>query len=54
MKIVISGSSKGRLKIQADTKQENAKAVLHELKKTTRKLRRLLKDGYEIDLTLNS
>lgn len=55
MKIILTGNSKGRLKIQTDSNQEDSKVILYELKKTTRKLRRLFhKNGFEINLTLTS
>lgn len=55
MKITIEGNSKERLRIKTDSNQENTEAIMFELKKTTRKLRRLFgKNGFEITLTLVS
>lgn len=55
MKITIEGNSKERLRIKTDSNQENTEAIMFELKKTTRKLRRLFgKNGFDITLTLVS
>lgn len=55
MKITIEGNSKERLRIKTDGNQENTEATMYELKKTTRKLRRLFgKNGFEITLILVS
>ncbi len=52
MEISIKSNSKKRLEIRTYGKQEETKAILDELKKTTRKWRRLLKEGYEINLVI--
>lgn len=54
MKIIIKGNSKKRLEIRREGNREETEAVIHELRKTYRKLRRLLKNGFEIDMTISS
>lgn len=54
MKIIIKGNSKKRVEIRREGNREKTEAVIQELRKTSRKLRRLLKNGFEIDLTISS
>lgn len=54
MKITAKGNSKTRVKVTSDVRPENVEPVLREIRKMSRKLRHLLKNGYEIDLTISS
>lgn len=54
MKITVKGNSKKRLKVTSDERPEDVEPVLQEIRKMPRKLRHLLKNGYEIDLTISS
>lgn len=54
MKITAKGNSNERLKVTSDERREDVEPVLREIRKTSRKLRHLLKNGYEIDLTISS
>lgn len=54
MKITVKGNSNERLKVTSDERPENVEPVLREIRKMSRKLRHLLKSGYEIDLTISS
>lgn len=54
MKITVKGNSNERLKVTSDERREDVEPVLREIRKMSRKLRHLLKNGYEIDLTISS
>lgn len=54
MKIIVKGNSNERLKVTSDERREDVEPVLQEIRKMSRKLRHLLKNGYEIDLTISS
>ena len=54
MKITVKGNSNERLKVTSDERREDVEPVLQEIRKMSRKLRHLLKNGYEIDLTISS
>ena len=54
MKITVKGNSNERLKVTSDERPEDIEPVVREIRKMSRKLRHLLKSGYEIDLTISS
>lgn len=54
MEITVKGNSNERLKVTSDERREDVEPVLREIRKMSRKLRHLLKNGYEIDLTISS
>ena len=54
MKIIVRGNSNTRLKVTSDERTEDVKLVIREIRKMSRKLRHLLKNGYEIDLMISS
>lgn len=54
MKITVKGNTNERLKVTSDERREDLEPVLQEIRKMSRKLRHLLKNGYEIDLTISS
>lgn len=54
MKIIVRKNSNERLKVTSDERTEDAKLVIREIRKMSRKLRHLLKNGYEIDLIISS
>lgn len=54
MKIIVRGNSNTRLKVTSDERPEDVKLVIREIRKMSRKLRHLLKNGYEIDLMISS
>lgn len=54
MKITVKGNSNEKLEIRADEGLDKAEPILQEIRKMSRKLRHLLKNGYEIDLTISS
>lgn len=54
MKITVKGKSNERAEITSDKRQEEVEQVLLEIRKMYRKLRRLLKNGFEIDLMISS
>lgn len=54
MKITVKGNSNERLKVTSDERREDVEPVLREIRKMSRKLRHLLKNEYEIDLTISS
>lgn len=54
MKITVKGNSNEKLEIRADEGLDKAEAILQVIRKMSRKLRHLLKNGYEIDLTISN
>lgn len=54
MKITVKGNSNGKLEIRADEGLDKAEPILQVIRKMSRKLRHLLKNGYEIDLTISN
>lgn len=52
MKVTMKGNSKERLTITTDERTKETEATIREIKKTSRKLRRLFKDGFEINLMI--
>mgnify|MGYP003371130343 CR=1 FL=1 len=54
MKITVKGNTNERLEIRADEGLDKAEPILQAIRKMSRKLRHLLKNGYEIDLTISS
>lgn len=54
MKIIVRKNSNERLKVTSDERTEDAKLVIREIRKMSRKLRHLLKNRYEIDLIISS
>lgn len=53
MNVEINGNSKERLQIKVDNNRLETHAVIREIQKTTRKLRRLLKNGFEISVSVS-
>ena len=54
MKITVKGNSNKKLEIRADEGLDKAEPILQVIRKMSRKLRHLLKNGYEIDLTISN
>lgn len=54
MKITVKGNSNEKLDIRADEGLDKAEPILQVIRKMSRKLRHLLKNGYEIDLTISN
>lgn len=54
MKITVKGNSNEKLEIRADEGLDKAEAIFQVIRKMSRKLRHLLKNGYEIDLTISN
>lgn len=54
MKITVKGNSNEKLEYKTNECLDTAEPVLREIRKMSRKLRHLLKSGYEIDLTISS
>jgi hypothetical protein len=54
MKITVKGNSNEKLEIRADEGLDKAEPILQVIRKMSRKLRHLLKNGYEIDLTISN
>lgn len=54
MKITVKGNTNERLEIRADEGLDKAEPILRAIRKMSRKLRHLSKNGYEIDLTISS
>ena len=54
MKITVKGNSNEKLEIRADKGLDKAEPILQVIRKMSRKLRHLSKDGFEIDLTIKS
>lgn len=54
MKITVKGNSNEKLEYKTNECLDTAEPVLQEIRKMSRKLRHLLKNGYEIDLTISS
>lgn len=54
MRVTIEGSNKGRIAIVRKGEQEITSAIEHELNKTIRRLKRIVKGDFEIRLTVSS
>lgn len=54
IKLGIKRGDGGRTKIISNENMKNIEPILRELRKTSRKLRRLSKNGFEIKLTINN
>ena len=54
MKITVKGNSNEKLEIRADEGLDKTEPILQVIRKMSRKLRHLLKNGYEIDLTISN
>jgi hypothetical protein len=54
MKITVKGNSNEKLEIRADEGLDKAEQILQAIRKMSRKLRHLSKDGFEIDLMIKS
>ena len=54
MKITVKGNSNEKLEYKTNECLDTAEPVLREIRKMSRKFRHLLKNGYEIDLTISS
>ena len=54
MKITVKGNSNEKLEIRADEGLDKAEPILQVIRKMSRKLRHLLKNGYEIDSTISN
>lgn len=54
MKITVKGNSNEKLEIRADEGLDKAEPILRAIRKMSRKLRHLSKNGFEIDLTIKS
>lgn len=54
IKIRIKREDGGRTKIISNENMKNIEPILRELRKTSRKLRRLSENGFEIKLTINN
>lgn len=54
MKITVKGNSNEKLEIRADEGLDKEEPILQVIRKMSRKLRHLLKNGYEIDLTISN
>lgn len=54
IKLGIKKGDGGRTKIISNENMKNIEPILRELRKTSRKLRRLSKNGFEIKLTINN
>lgn len=54
IKLRIKRGDGGRTKIISNENMKNIEPILRELRKTSRKLRRLSKNGFEIKLTINN
>lgn len=53
-KLTIKRKDSGRAKITSNENPENIEPILCELRKASRKLRRLSRKGFEISLTINN
>ena len=54
MKITVKGNTNERLEIRADEGLDKAEPILQAIRKMSRKLRHLSKNGFEIDLMIKS
>ena len=54
MKITVKGNTNERLEIRADEGLDKAELILKAIRKMSRKLRHLSKNGFEIDLMIKS
>ena len=54
MKITVKGKSNERVKVTSDKRKDEAEQVLLEIREMCRNLNGLLKNGFEIDLTISS
>lgn len=54
MKITVKGNTNEKLEIRADEGLDKAEPILQAIRKMSRKLRHLSKDGFKIDLTIKS
>ena len=54
MRVTVKGNSNEKLEYKTNECLDSAEPVLREIRKMARKLRHLLRSGYEIDLTIIS
>lgn len=54
MRVTMEGSNKGRIAIIRNGNPDTTSAVEHELNKTIRRLKRIIKGNFKISLTISS